>query len=315
MLIVPWARHGTSMITIHPLTTATQSGGSWVDLCQPSAQDLEKAADTVGFQIPDRARISEIEFTSRVRSVGDVLFLNLPRFQEGDTSVAPLGFALSPTALVTQREHPLASLETIAHDIDHHPCLDSVDLFLRIVEHIVDRLADRLESLEAEVTDTTRESFDDSPRFRDREDALRRVGSIGRRLGSIHNTVLGLQRIVTYLDEATPAWFGEGAPQRLKLIHKDLLSLSEFEQQLGDRVEFLLDSVLGLITTDQNEVMKVMAVASVVGVPPTVLVGIWGMNFAYMPELHWHPGYFVALGAIALSIALPLAWFRRRRWI
>ncbi|MCD7097796.1 CorA family divalent cation transporter [Stenotrophomonas sp. MMGLT7] len=303
------------MITIHSLSTATQPGGSWVDLCQPNPEDLEKAAHEVGFEIPDRARISEIEFSSRVRSVGDVLFLNLPRFQEGETSVAPLGFALSPTALVTQREHPLASLETIEHDIGHHPCQGSVDLFLRIVEHIVDRLADRLESLEAEVTDTTRDSFDDRQRLRDRENALRRVGNIGRRLGAIHNTVLGLLRIVTYLTEAAPAWFGEAAPQRLKLIHKDLLSLSEFEQQLGDRLEFLLDSVLGLINTDQNEVMKVMAVASVVGVPPTVLVGIWGMNFAYMPELAWHPGYFVALGAVALSMALPLLWFRRRHWI
>lgn len=103
--------------------------------------------------------------------------------------------------------------------------------------------------------------------------------------------------------------------RRIKLIQKDLASLTEFEQQMGDRIEFLLDSVLGLINMDQNEVMKVMAVASVVGIPPTVLVGIWGMNFAFMPELKWHDAYFWALGLIGLSMVLPLAWFRRRGWI
>jgi len=73
--------------------------------------------------------------------------------------------------------------------------------------------------------------------------------------------------------------------------------------------------VLGLINMDQNEVMKVMAVASVVGIPPTVLVGIWGMNFAAMPELHWHFGYAIALAVIGLSIVLPLLWFKRRGWL
>lgn len=302
------------MIQVRPIQGADGKPGHWVDLCQPDAGDRERADEVVGFRVPDRAKISEIEFSSRVRTVGEVLFLNLPRYQEGDTSVAPLGFALSPGALVTQREHPLGSLDTIAGDLGEHPCKSPVDLFLRIVEHIVDRLADRLESMETEVTEATHGAFHGNRRGA-REGALREVGGIGRRLGVVHNCVLGLLRIVTYLDEAPPSWFGADAPQRLKLIHKDLASLSEFEQQLGDRVEFLLDGVLGMITVDQNEVMKVMAVASVVGVPPTVLVGVWGMNYANMPELHLHYGYYIALGVIALSIVLPLAWFRRRGWV
>lgn len=84
---------------------------------------------------------------------------------------------------------------------------------------------------------------------------------------------------------------------------------------MDDRIEFLLDSVLGMINMDQNNVMKVMAVASVVGIPPTVLVGIWGMNFSYMPELKGHDHYFWALGIIALSVVVPLAWFRKRGWV
>lgn len=303
------------MISIHPITGSRAAPGVWVDLCRPEPEELAEASRQVGFEVPGRAGISEIEFTSRVRSIGDAWILNLPRFQSEDGTVSPLGFVLSPDALVTQREVALDYLKDVEEDIAQRPCAGSLDLFLRILEHIVDKLADRLETLEAHVTEATRLAFAPKRRNRGLERMLREVGAMGQRIGAMHNTVHGLLRLATYLDEVPPQWFDEAARQRVKLIRKDVASLGEFEQQMSDRIEFLLDSVLGLINMDQNEVMKVMAVASVVGIPPTVLVGIWGMNFAVMPELKWHDAYFWALGVIGLSIVAPLVWFRRRGWI
>lgn len=302
------------MIDVHAFGGGAQ-GGVWVDLCRPSEQELAETTRRVGFDVPGHAGISEIEFTSRVRTLGDALILNLPRYQEGDGTMAPLGFALSAQALVTQHEQPLASLRDVQADLARHPCEGALDLFLRIQEHIVDRLADRLEAMEGEVAEATRRAFAPGRRRGGLEKMLREVGAMGQQVAALHNTVHGLLRLATYLDEAAPDWFDEAARHRVKLVRKDVTSLGEFEQQLGDRVEFLLDSVLGLINMDQNEVMKVMAVASVVGIPPTVLVGIWGMNFAFMPELKWHDAYFWALGLIVLSIVVPLVWFRRRGWI
>ncbi len=305
-------------------TLATAAGGTapaslWVDLCQPTPEELDQASRQVGFRIPDRAGISEIEFSSRVRVEGEALVLNLPRFQyEVEHVVGPLGFVVAPNALVVQREHRIDALEGVEAELAKHPCQGSADLFLRMIEHIVDRLADLLESLESTMSEFSRQAFN-HPKgkraTRRLEQMLHEVGMMGRRIGALHNTLHGMLRMMNYLDEATPDWFGAEAPKRIKLVIKDLTSLSEFEQQLGDRNEFLLDSVLGLINMDQNEVMKVMAVASVVGIPPTVLVGVWGMNFASMPELHWHYGYAIALAAVGLSIVLPLLWFKRRGWI
>jgi magnesium transporter len=288
----------------------------WVDLCRPDAQELDQASQQAGFRVPDRGKIGEIEFTSRVRNLGEVLFLNVPRFQEGETRGAPLGFALSRRALVTQREQPLEALAAIGRSLGERRCEGPVDLFLRIFEHLVDRLADNLEAVESELSELNRQVFDTADHVQhELRQTLLRVGALGRRLGRMHNTSMGLLRIATYLQESAPPWFDPDSPPRIKLIAKDLLSLNEFEDQLGERVEFLLDGVLGLISINQNEVMRVMAMASVVGVPPTVLVGIWGMNFANMPELSWRPGYFVALGVIMASIAVPLWWFRRRGWL
>lgn len=305
-------------------TLATAAGGAapaslWVDLCQPTPEELELASQQVGFRIPDRAGISEIEFSSRVRVEGEALVLNLPRFQyEVEHTVGPLGFVVAPNALVVQREHRVEALEGVEAELGKHPCHGSADLFLRMIEHIVDRLADLLESLESTMSEFSRQAFN-HPKgkraSRRLEQMLHEVGTMGRRIGALHNTLHGLLRMMSYLDEATPEWFGADAPKRIKLVVKDLASLSEFEQQLGDRNEFLLDSVLGLINMDQNEVMKVMAVASVVGIPPTVMVGVWGMNFASMPELHWHYGYAIALAVVGLSIVVPLLWFKRRGWI
>lgn len=295
------------------------ASASWVDLCQPTVEELAEASRRVGFSIPDRARISEIEFSSRVRVEGEALILNLPRFQyESVHQVAPLGFVIAAHALVVQREHAIDAMATLEADLDRHPCHGPVDLFLRIIERIVDGLADLLESLESTLSESSRAAFNQGKgrkKTRHLERMLHDVGQMGRRIGALHNSLHGLLRMFTYLDEATPDWFDNGAPKRIKLIRKDLASLSEFEQQLGDRIQFLLDSVLGLINMDQNDVMKVMAVASVVGIPPTVLVGVWGMNFAHMPELHWHYGYVIALAVIVFSIVLPLLWFRRRGWI
>ncbi len=305
------------MITIHSTSAADHTQGWWVDLCQPSAQELAEAAKRVGFALPDRAAIGEIEFSSRVRHEGDVLFLNVPRFQDDDGPTAPLGFAVSPYMLVTQREQPMGSLDAVAARLAHAPCRGGDDLLLRIFDQLVGHLADRLEALEAEITETTRAVFDTSSKTKTGalERMLHQVGDMGRRLGGLHNAGQGLLRLVTYLDGAAPEWFGDDAPRRIGLLHKDLTTLSEFQQHMDDRIEFLLDSVLGMINMEQNNVMKVMAVASVVGIPPTVLVGIWGMNFAHMPELKWHDAYYWALGVIALSVVVPLAWFRKRGWV
>jgi len=308
------------MLRCQSLGGSGPSPAQYVDLCQPTPEELAQASGLVGFAIPDRAGISEIEFSSRVRFVGEALVLNLPRFQyEAAHVVAPLGFVISPHALVVQREYAIDALATLDAELGKYGCTGAVDLFLRVIEHIVDALADLLESLESAMSEASRQAFNhpkDRHATRHLERMLNDVGAMGRRIGALHNTLHGLLRMVNFLDEAMPAWFGgEDVRKRIKLIHKDLASLSEFEQQLGDRIEFLLDSVLGLINMDQNEVMKVMAVASVVGIPPTVLVGIWGMNFANMPELHWHHAYFWGLAVIGLSILAPLAWFKKRGWV
>jgi magnesium transporter len=100
---------------------------------------------------------------------------------------------------------------------------------------------------------------------------------------------------------------------RLRTAIADLTSLTDFEVHLTDKVQFLLDAVLGFINTEQNDIFRVLTIVSVVGIPPTLVAGMYGMNFQ-MPEYHWHYGYAWGLFVIFLSTILPIGWFKWRGW-
>ncbi len=95
---------------------------------------------------------------------------------------------------------------------------------------------------------------------------------------------------------------------------KDVISLNDYEVHLTDKLQFLLDATLGFINNEQNDLFKVLTIASVVGIPPVLVAGIYGMNFHNMPELNWTYGYPFGLFLIVLSAILPVAWFKWRGW-
>ena len=102
---------------------------------------------------------------------------------------------------------------------------------------------------------------------------------------------------------------------RSQAIRADILSLNDYQAHLSGKVQFLLDATLGFISIEQNDVVKTLTVVSVVGVPPVVIAGIYGMNFHHMPELDWTFGYPISIGLMIASALLPLAWFKWRGWL
>jgi len=150
-------------------------------------------------------------------------------------------------------------------------------------------------------------------------DALHRtlieVGNAGERLSQIRGSLLGLQRIVQFASEPERDWMPNHVRSGLKTAQTDLLSLTDYETHLSDKVQFLLDAVLGFINTKQNDIFTVLTIVSVVGIPPTLVASIYGMNFKNMPELDWAWGYQFGLMLIVLSTVLPILWFKWRGWL
>ena len=122
-------------------------------------------------------------------------------------------------------------------------------------------------------------------------------------------------RIASFAGDVGSEWITASSKKRLEAVSKDVASLSDYETRLSDKIQLLLDAVLGFVNIQQNELFKILTIVSVVGVPPTILVGIWGMNFKHMPELDWTFGYPLAWLAVIASGVLPLIWFKRRGWL
>jgi magnesium transporter len=189
-----------------------------------------------------------------------------------------------------------------------------------LLEAIVDRAADGLERIRDEMDDNSRRLFQGSaqagPRKNDNALAatLRFLGQTGDAVSRLRDSLLALGRIVGFVGH-TAGWLPPDLRSRLDVVRRDVDSLSDYDNHLANKTQFLLDATLGFINIEQNHVIKVLAVVGTVGVPPTLIASIYGMNFEHMPELHFWFAYPVALLAILVSALLPLAWFKRRGWL
>jgi magnesium transporter len=327
------------MLSLHgPEGPVAQQPGSaigrdtvWLDLNDPTPEEAKAVEAATGLRVPSRAALSEVETSSRLRRVKGGLSLSTPMitFEQSASQLKPLGFLLTKDHLVTIRFHDLRAFESSAKRIaDGDGSTTPSEIFLVVLEELVDSLADALEDMGSELDTLSTRIFDfdvrgaerrrlESPPPRRRDLALRRIlrgiSNRGKALGKIRSSLLGLERIVPFVSAACD---GIGLPEdsRFETIKRDIESLDEFETRLAENVQFLLDAALGLITIEQNNVFRVLTVVSVVGVPPTLIASIYGMNFKHMPELDWTLGYPYALGLILLSAVAPIVYFRMRGW-
>lgn len=305
-----------------------QSGSKiWYDLVNPSQADFAEAQAATGLKLPDREKLSEIENSSRVSERGGVLYLSMPFVTNAsaiDEPPSPIGFVLSDKVLVTTRFSELRAFNACkAGLLEGKQLTSSAEAFASLTGEMIDVISDLLEQIGSELDMLSRQIFPSLKSRRGRpklksnamlRNILIEVGNAGERLSNIRASILGLQRIVPLPFAKERPWVSASVVGDLKTSQADLLSLADFETQLYGKVQFLLDAVLGFITTKQNDIFQVLTVVSVAGIPPTLVASIYGMNFKDMPELNWSWGYPYALALIVLSTIIPLLWFKWRGW-
>ena len=299
----------------------------WIDLLNPTAEETDLVEKRAGVRIPTIDTLREIESSSRLAVDRETISLSTPVVAQGDgpdAFLSPVGFILTKTFVVTIRFAELTTFDSVAERVRRDEELrSSAGVFIALMEAFVDRGADVLERLGSDLDKVSRSIFrgDVSNRKhtvrsnKSLRRVLSRVGATGDRLSLARDALLGLGRIAQFVTTLDQDWFDRGFKARLGAVAKDISSLNEYEGQLSNKVQFLLDAVLGFITIEQNDLFKVLTIVSVVGIPPTVVAGIYGMNFKLMPELAWQWGYPFGLAMILLSAVLPLVWFKWRGWL
>ncbi|HXR63680.1 MAG TPA: CorA family divalent cation transporter [Rudaea sp.] len=309
------------MLTSYPKSSAEHdaSAATWLDLVDPTDQEQRQAAALLGTQLPTRRQVADIALSSRVRASEEILRINIPGFVRADGGqgvLTPLGVLLTPKLLVTLRYAESIAFERLATGVAANAAGESsIETFVGLFESVAETAADRMQVLSGELSQLSRDVFSDRPGHSQMlRGVLFQVGRIQRQLSQIRTAQLGVQRGLAHLCDGAPKWIERAHIARLQVVLTDLHAMSEFDQQMDDKVQFLLDATLGFINNDQNDLIKVLTIASVVTIPPMILAGIWGMNFKSIPEYNWANGYGFAWAMIVLSMLLPLAWFKWKKW-
>jgi magnesium transporter len=305
--------------------TAPQASTVWIDLFQPDEGEIAQVESRYGVKVPDLAALAEIESSSRLRADGPILTMSVPMItgiaaDRWDT--APTGFILTPEIFITVRYATLSLFDAVAGDLAKIADLTPSMAFVQLVEGAVDRAADHMEHAADTVGSVSQAIFfDDLPNAglskgtRILRETIRKLGRASDRASRVRYMFLSVGRMVTFVGDRCTPKLSEEINDRLAAITHDITSLDEFETSLTGRIQLLQDAATGFISIEQNDVVKLLTVASVVGIPPVLVVGIYGMNFKQMPELNWTYGYPFALLLCVVTAAVPYLWFKWRDWI
>ncbi|WJH39292.1 magnesium transporter CorA family protein [Aliirhizobium terrae] len=302
----------------------------WYDLISPTAEEEREVGECLGIVVPTMDEMEDIELSARLYQEDGAEFMTmtvLTRPDAGTPLKVPVTFIVKGHVLVTVRHSEPRPFDAFmararkANGMGLHSATGEL-IMTGLIEAIIDRMADTLERLGNDIDQISRDVFaakasKANKKQRDLQELIRAIGQKGEFITVTRESLVSVSRVVAYygaldgVDRKLP----KEMRQRLKLLQRDATSLGDHSAFLSGKINFLLDATLGLINLEQNQIIKIFSVASVMFLPPTLVASVYGMNFAYQPELQWHYGYHSAIVMMVVSMAVPYLYFKRRGWL
>lgn len=320
MLTIYEAR-GSGLIKADP----GASSAVWIDLLNPTKEEETLVERQLGILIPTREEMSEIEVSSRLYQESGAHFMTATVLHQMDTphpQSTAITFILTETSLVTVRyadpgAFPAFLTRAAKGDV---VCVSGIAILLGLLEAIIDREADIIERLQADTDRLAQTIFEmkggATTRSRRFDVILKQIGREAEVTSKMRDSLLSLGRLLTYLSHvAMNRKDAKTTRERIKTASRDVQSLADHLSYLSSRITFMLEASLGMVSIEQNQIIKLFSVVAVVLLPPTLVASIYGMNFRYMPELEWLFGYPAALVLMVLSAVLPFLYFRSKGWL
>ena len=302
----------------------------WIDLHDPTPDEIKTVESTLGIELPTRKETQEIEVSSRLYTENRALFMTatiMVRADKPDLTTAAVTFIYRSPQLVTLRFDSPMPFKTLALRFERNPDNygTAQKVLLGLFDEVVDRIADILEFVAADLNDLSTIIF-----MEERGEAgslnftnlLARIGRNGARTANARESLVSLQRLHGYFTEMCSSQQGEGLEENWRIAGKDVTALADHATFISSKVNFSLDATLGRVNSEQNainsqqnKIIKLFSVLAVVLLPPTLIASIYGMNFEFMPELKWKWGYPFSLVLMVTSAIVPYLVFRYKRWL
>ena len=297
----------------------------WLDLVHPGREEERYLEALLAIEVPTREDLKDIEPSSRLYTEDGAVFMTASLLWRADTDVPELtdiAFILVNGRLVTIRYAEPKSFNLFISSLQRSaaPCRSGAALLAHLLETIIDRTAEILEGLVARLDSLSLQVFGDKSRSKRRttrylEERLIDIAGHHRLVGKTRDSLTSLSRVLSFL-AAVPAVKNDPDNKQLcRTISRDIQSLSEHASFVAGNITFLLDASLGLINVEQNAIIKIFSIASVVFLPPTLVASIYGMNFQVMPELSWFWGYPASIAVMVVSAIVPFFIFRWKGWL
>ncbi len=284
----------------------------WIDLIDPTDDEKEQVEKSFALELFTEQESEEIESSSKYseseKEIG--INLNFLRLEEEGYINEPVSFIIRENILVTQREHEYKTFTDTYRKLRTTRPESGNDIFLTLLETRIDFDADLIESVTEQITKISRGLIEDNDLERD---ILLKITALQESTIAIRENIVEKQRILSAILKSR--FFPKEDYEMIRVMIKDVGSLLDHTSFNFERLEFLQNTFLGLVDMEQNRIIKIFTVVTVVFMPPTLIASMYGMNFQFMPELDEGWGYPFAIVLMILSSAMTLLFFKRKKWL
>lgn len=288
----------------------------WIDLQDPTTSEIKDVEAHFEFKFQSRQEQLEIESSSRYFETDDEIIANSNFLQLSPDCTQffsnAVSFILQDEILFTYRDSDLTAFSECVKKIKGAGRFfhSGKQIMATLLEMGVDNDADILENLARQVSGLSKEmTFDKDPD----EELILNINRVQELTMELRQNAVDKQRVLSAILKSKE-FEGEDY-ERLRIVIKDINSLIDHTSFNFERLEYLQNTFMGLINIEQNKIIKIFTVASVIFMPPTLIASIYGMNFEFINEYKWRYGFLFAIGLMIISSLGTLYFFRRRRWL
>ena len=284
----------------------------WIDLVDVKEEVENELEQFLKIYIQEDEEIEEIEMSSRYIQTDDSIVANA-NFLLDSYDVEPVSFIIKNDILVSVRDVDLQSFNDTVKKmfVNTRNFPTGYHVLVALMETRVEFDADMIEDTTDKITKLSETITKASDKVD--EDVLIQIKDLQEKVTIIRQNIMEKQRVISNILKCD--FFPDDLQPRLTMIIKDINSLFEYTKFGFDRLDYLQDTFLGLVNIEQNKIIKIFTVVNVIFLPPTLIASMYGMNFDFMPELHWQYGYLFSVGLMIACTLIVLLIFRLKKWL
>lgn len=284
----------------------------WVDLLNPTEEEKLYTEEKFGIELVTRQEAEEIEISSKYAEDNEEISINSNFLLLGQEEFVkePISFILRKHTLISQRTRAIRAFNELERKLRVIKDVDCYKIFLNVFDIKIDADADFIEGLALDISRISKEL---AVNRNTDTDHLLRINQFQEKTMLLRENVVEKQRILSAILKSNH--FPKYDYDIIRIMLKDVGSLLDHSAFNFERLEYMQNTFLGLVDIEQNRIIKIFTVVTVVFMPPTLIASIYGMNFQLMPELQQSWGYPFALAIMLLSSVLTLLYFKKKNWL